>query len=53
VYETSDDDLGWLAVRIALPDVDFELLDASPELRERLAATARRLAAASQSSGVV
>ncbi len=46
VYETSDDDLGWLAFRVALPNVDFELLDGSAELRERLAAMARRLDAA-------
>jgi predicted DNA-binding transcriptional regulator YafY len=46
VYETSDDDLDWLAFRIGLPNVDFELLDAPAELRERLAAMARRLDAA-------
>jgi predicted DNA-binding transcriptional regulator YafY len=43
LYETSDDDLDWLAFRIAAPNVDFELLDGSPELRERLTAMARRL----------
>jgi predicted DNA-binding transcriptional regulator YafY len=43
VYETSDDDLDWLAFRIAAPNVDFELLDGPPELRERLAALARRI----------
>jgi predicted DNA-binding transcriptional regulator YafY len=42
-YETSDDDLDWLAFRIAAPNVDFELLDGPPELRERLRAMARRL----------
>ena len=42
-YETSDDDLDWLAFRIAAPNVDFELLEASPELRERLASMAQRL----------
>ncbi len=46
VYETSDDDLDWLAFRIVAPNVDFELLSASEELRERLRAMARRLEAA-------
>ncbi len=46
VYETSDDDLDWLAFRVAAPNVDFELLDGPPELRERLAAMARRIDAA-------
>jgi predicted DNA-binding transcriptional regulator YafY len=46
VYETSDDDLDWLAFRIVAPNVDFELLDGSEELRERLRAMARRLQAA-------
>ncbi len=46
VYETSDDDLDWLAFRIAAPNVDFELLAAPDELRERLAAMARRLESA-------
>jgi predicted DNA-binding transcriptional regulator YafY len=46
VYETSDDNLDWLALRIAAPNVDFELLDGSAELRERLSAMARRLEAA-------
>ncbi len=45
-YETSDDDPDWLAFRIAAPNVDFELLEASPELRERLGAMAERLQAA-------
>jgi len=43
VYETSDDDPDWLAFRIAAPNVDFELLGGSEELRERLRAMARRL----------
>jgi len=47
LYETSDDDLDWLASRIAAPNVDFELLEAPPELRERLRSMAARLAAAS------
>ncbi len=46
VYETSDDDPDWLALRIVVPNADFELLDASPELRERIGAMARRLGAA-------
>jgi hypothetical protein len=43
LYETSDDNLDWLAFRIAAPNVDFELLAGSEELRERLAAMARRI----------
>ena len=43
IHETSDDDLDWLAFRIAAPNVDFELLDGSEELRARLRAMARRL----------
>jgi predicted DNA-binding transcriptional regulator YafY len=46
VYETSDDDIDWLAFRVAVPNVDFELLDGPPELRERLGAMARRIDAA-------
>lgn len=46
VYETSDDNIDWLAFRIAAPNVDFELLSGSDELRERLAAMARRIDAA-------
>jgi hypothetical protein len=45
IYETSDDDLGWLAFRIAFPGVPFELLEGSRELRERLREMARRLLA--------
>ncbi len=45
VYETSDDNLDWLAFRIAAANVDFELLAGSEELRERLRAMGRRLAA--------
>jgi predicted DNA-binding transcriptional regulator YafY len=41
-YRTGDDDLGWLAVRIAMLDVDFDV-DEPPELRERLKALADRL----------
>ncbi len=42
VYETSDDDLDWLAFRIAMARVDFEL-DGPPELHERLAVLGERL----------
>jgi hypothetical protein len=45
IYETSDDDLGWLAFRIAFPGVPFELVEGSRELRERLAEMGRRLLA--------
>ena len=38
---TGDDDLGWLAIRIAMLDVDFEVHE-PPELRERLVALADR-----------
>ena len=41
-YRTGDDDLGWLAIRIAMLDVDFEVQE-PPELRERLATLADRL----------
>jgi predicted DNA-binding transcriptional regulator YafY len=41
-YRTGDDDLGWLAIRIAMLDVDFEV-DEPPELRARLAVLADRL----------
>jgi predicted DNA-binding transcriptional regulator YafY len=51
IYETSDDGLDWLAFRIGVPNVDFELLDASDELRERLRAMARRLESAAQPAG--
>jgi predicted DNA-binding transcriptional regulator YafY len=47
-YETSDDSLDWLAFRIVAPNVDFELEEGSPELRERLLAMADRLRAAAQ-----
>ncbi len=45
ICETSDDDLGWLAFRIAAPGVEFELLEGSPELRERLREMGERLLA--------
>ena len=41
-YRTGDDELGWLAIRIAMLDVDFEI-EEPPELRERLATLADRL----------
>jgi predicted DNA-binding transcriptional regulator YafY len=41
-YRSGDDDLGWLAIRIAMLDVDFEVHE-PPELGERLAALAERL----------
>jgi predicted DNA-binding transcriptional regulator YafY len=41
-YRTGDDDLGWLATRIAMLDVDFEV-DEPPELGERLEALAERI----------
>ncbi len=45
VHRTSDDDLDWLALRIAMAGVDFTV-DGPPELHERLAVLGRRLAAA-------
>ena len=41
-YRTGDDDLGWLAVRIAMLGVDFEVQE-PPELVEHLRALATRL----------
>jgi predicted DNA-binding transcriptional regulator YafY len=41
-YRTGDDDLGWLALRIAMFDVDFDI-DGPPELIDRLEALAGRL----------
>jgi predicted DNA-binding transcriptional regulator YafY len=41
-YRTGDDELGWLAMRIAMIDVDFEVHE-PPELAERLAALGSRL----------
>ena len=40
-YRTGDDDLGWLAIRIAMLDVDFDVHE-PPELAERLRALADR-----------
>jgi predicted DNA-binding transcriptional regulator YafY len=44
-YRTGDDDLGWLALRIAMLGVDFEVHE-PPELAEHLRALAGRLRAA-------
>jgi predicted DNA-binding transcriptional regulator YafY len=44
-YRTSDDDLGWLAIRIAMLGVDVEVHE-PPELIDELRALARRLEAA-------
>jgi predicted DNA-binding transcriptional regulator YafY len=44
-YRTGDDDLRWLALRIAMLDVDFEVHE-PPELIEHLEALARRLSRA-------
>ena len=44
-FRTGDDDLRWLAIRIAMLDVDFEV-DGPPELREQLRAMADRLSRA-------
>lgn len=41
-YRTGDDDLGWLALRIAMLGVDFEVRE-PPELVEHLRALAERL----------
>jgi predicted DNA-binding transcriptional regulator YafY len=41
-FRTGDDDLGWLALRIAMLGVDFEVHE-PPELSEHLRALAGRL----------
>jgi len=41
-FRAGDDDLGWLAMRVAMLDVDFEVHE-PPELVERLGALGRRL----------
>jgi predicted DNA-binding transcriptional regulator YafY len=43
-YRTGDDDLGWLALRVAMLGVDFEVHE-PPELVDHLAVLARRLQA--------
>jgi predicted DNA-binding transcriptional regulator YafY len=40
-YRTGDDDLGWLAIRIAMLDVDFQV-EEPPELVDRLGVLAAR-----------
>jgi predicted DNA-binding transcriptional regulator YafY len=47
-YRTGDDDLQWLAIRIAMLDVDFEVHE-PPELAERLRALSARLRRATAS----
>ena len=49
-YETSDDSLEWLAMRIAFLGVDFEVVE-PPELAEWCAALARRFGAAASVFG--
>jgi predicted DNA-binding transcriptional regulator YafY len=49
-YRTGDDDVGWLAVRIAMLDVDFEVHE-PPELVEHLGVLARRLRRAAAPRG--
>jgi biotin operon repressor BirA-like protein len=46
-YRTGDDDLGWLAIRIAMLDVELEVHE-PPELTERLRALADRLTRATE-----
>ena len=41
-YETGDDDLAWLALRLAMLGVDFDVHE-PPELAEHLSALANRL----------
>jgi predicted DNA-binding transcriptional regulator YafY len=48
-FRTGDDDLGWLAVRIAMLGVDFEVRE-PPELVEHLRALSRRIAKATNSA---
>lgn len=49
-YRTGDDDLGWLAIRIAMLDVELEVHE-PPELAEHLRALADRLGRASARGG--
>ena len=49
-YRTGDDDLRWLALRIAMLGVDFEVRE-PPELLEHLRAIAQRLERATPPSG--
>jgi predicted DNA-binding transcriptional regulator YafY len=50
-YRTGDDDLGWLALRITMLGVDFEVHE-PPELIDRLRALSERLARATDFSRV-
>jgi len=50
-YTTGDDDLAWLAFRVAMLGVDFEVTE-PPELVEHLRALARRLERATAAAGV-
>ena len=49
VHVTSDDHLGWLAMRIAMVGVDFDV-DGPPELLEHLAGLAERAGRAAQAA---
>jgi predicted DNA-binding transcriptional regulator YafY len=49
-YRTGDDNLGWLALRIAMLGVDFEVHE-PPELAEHLRALADRLGRAARAMG--
>ena len=49
-YRTGDDDIGWLAARIAMLGVDFEVKE-PPELVEELRALAARLRRAARDAG--
>jgi hypothetical protein len=46
-YQTGDDDLRWLALRLAMIDVEFEVHE-PPELLAHLRALALRLGAAAR-----
>ncbi len=48
-FRAGDDDLGWLALRVAMLEFDFEV-DEPPELAERLAAMGERLVRATATS---
>jgi predicted DNA-binding transcriptional regulator YafY len=51
LFRTGDDDLGWLALRVAMLGVDFELHE-PPELKEHLRALSSRLGrAAARAAG--
>ena len=42
-YRTGDDDLHWLAMRLTMLGLDFEVTEGPPELREELREVARRV----------